>query len=725
LTCSGLDPLAFRVEDRSTNGTFVNEVRVVKGQSAELFCGDILSLGKAVEDHGGVSAGARTQFRLEAWHQEQSAEMLGQPSLASRDLQGEPTSMEANGQPSAGQSVVSVVHEVGSTTSGEELPPVVRVISSAMSTAEGFAQDLLVQEQRSKAKITSELLLVRRRLDEERSAREALDRDLRKARVSLEDERTRRTSAQEVIERLQNDAGQFRQEHSEFQKLRQEHCALESTHEAAEVELGSLLQRATTLEAGQEHLRVDCQRAVADEARVKSQIAEAQARLQQAQERFEVLQKRNLDTRRAAEVAQESVERFQRELSNERSTREQLADQAALLRADAERAWHGEGAAKDALATAVAQQAELESQIIKCRDEASSLRTQTKESRHALENDTKEAEQVRGASDRFVQALRIYADCWLRGLGEGCQPVASNVAAQHMGQTKTIHSSSSPCDKSRSPEVAAGSGASKDIVATAKKELTLAMAKTELALEVPVDNKPRDIGIASKTELALATAKTELAIDLPADNNPRDMVVATKTEFALATAKTALAIDIASDNKLAHVCDKATAGDIHPSGQSSQAEGVGQGPPALSSSPQRPPIANSTRTEVDDVVQPQAQREQSSPTKALQENIAPAILMGKQHGMASLMVGSQDSPPAKMSRPQGEDQLGTQVGTHVHGNRAVPPPRVDVVRVNADVPDASSVQRMASASIFTLMAPPKRPQQSQQQSSQRKRARAR
>merc|ERR1739848_775778 len=121
--------------------------------------------------------------------------------------------------------------------------------------------------------------------------------------------------------------------------------------------------------------------------------------------------------------------------------------------------------------------------------------------------------------------MGIYADCWLRGLGEGCQPVASNVAAQHMGQTKTIHSSSSPCDKSGRPEVAAGSGAAKDIVATAKKELALAMAKTELALEVPVDNKPRDMG------------------------------VATKTEFALATAKTALAIDIASDNKLAHVCD--------------------------------------------------------------------------------------------------------------------------------------------------------------------------
>ena len=50
---------------------------------------------------------------------------------------------------------------------------------------------------RCKAKITGELLLARRRLDEERSKSEALSRELRKAQKQLEEERKRRTAAAE------------------------------------------------------------------------------------------------------------------------------------------------------------------------------------------------------------------------------------------------------------------------------------------------------------------------------------------------------------------------------------------------------------------------------------------------------------------------------------------------------------------------------------------------
>jgi hypothetical protein len=398
-----MEPLTFQAEDRSTNGIFINEVRVLKGESARLAHGDVLSLGKAVEDYGGASSSVRPQFRLDIQRQERSLEMLGQPSATSRELDGSGTA----------------------STSLDNQPARTCAMSSGASTAEGFAQDLLVQEQQSKAKITGELLLIRRRLDEERAVREALDRELQKARAALEDERARRSLAQESLERLQADSAQLCHEHRQLQELREEHAALETQHETVEVELGALLQRTTSLESGQEHLRMDWQRASADEVRVRAQLAEAQARLQQAQERTESLQKRHSDLRQSAEQAQECVERWQRELSSERGTREQLEDQCILLRADADRASNGECAAKEALATAEAQQAELQAQIAKCREEAATLRSRAKDDREKLDRDSQQAERFRGAGNRFVEVLRGYVDCWARGLSEGGQVAPS------------------------------------------------------------------------------------------------------------------------------------------------------------------------------------------------------------------------------------------------------------------------------------------------------------
>merc|ERR1719359_1235111 len=60
-----------------------------------------------------------------------------------------------------------------------------------------FAQDLLVQEQQTKAKITGELLLSQRRLEEERQKAEIFAKDLRRIRQQIEDERARRKTCEE------------------------------------------------------------------------------------------------------------------------------------------------------------------------------------------------------------------------------------------------------------------------------------------------------------------------------------------------------------------------------------------------------------------------------------------------------------------------------------------------------------------------------------------------
>merc|ERR1719215_1818587 len=67
----------------------------------------------------------------------------------------------------------------------EEVPA---VVEASISVAPGLTRDLLVQEQQSKAKITGELLLLRRRLEEERTRTEALRRELRKAQAAMDDE---------------------------------------------------------------------------------------------------------------------------------------------------------------------------------------------------------------------------------------------------------------------------------------------------------------------------------------------------------------------------------------------------------------------------------------------------------------------------------------------------------------------------------------------------------
>jgi len=425
-----------------------------------------------------------------------------------------------------------------------------------------------------------------------------------------------------------------------MRELQKDHAALETKHEAAEVELGALLQRATSLEAGQEHIRVDCQRASADEIRVKGQMTEAQTRLQQAQERIEVSQKRQLEARRSVEVAQESVERWQRELNNERATREQLEDQVALLRADLERASLGESVAKGALTVALAQQREIDAQLVKCSVESTIDRTKAKETRDILDNDSKQVERVVTAGDRFVNALRTCADSWLRGLLESGQPLASSSTstpgrARGMEPPSTLH------------------------------DTKLHSEATDCAADV--------------RELQRCGAVTAGGAEVKKIQESN-----TTTEHAANEDDTNAPLRVA--------------------------------PP----SPEKP-LAAVLSTTGEDVLRPPVPVWDSKAVPAPiveQSEMAPAVLAGlRGKRMASMMVGTQDSPPQKQMRAKDEGQSETPA----HACREVTnhPPKCA-----ATIVDADAIQRMASTCILTLMpTPSKRPVQSPRPAPGRKRAR--
>jgi hypothetical protein len=501
----------------------------------------------------------------------------------------------------------------------------------------------LVQEQQSKAKIIGEFLFVRRQVDEKRAAREVLDRELRKARSILEDERARRTSAQEGLNRLQTEVEQWRQEHQQLQELREEHAALEANHQSTEAEHNKLLTSVRTLEASQEHGRMDLQRASSDDQRVRSQMSESQARLQQANERTESLQNLLLDVRQAVGTTQESLEKLKRELCSERGLREQLEDEAALLRADTDHRWHGQRAAKEALLAAELQQSELQSQIAKCGDEAASLRQKSKEAREKLANDRQAAEHLRAGGCRFVEALRAFGDSWFRGLSDG-----SHSPARALDSRGVVHNT--PVEH----YYGSGKGAAMNVVASVKS-----VVPAEESSHVEVS----DVAAVSNGGAESAVSEQLLPTDCPL-----------KAEIGSPT------------------CGKAL---LPKPSQAVMEKDEGVRPPV--------PLWDASGYAASQTGRP-----------ADSTSMATEALRGQQHGMASLMVGSQDSPPVLPPGAAVEEELGSKADVH------------RLLKLDALVPDLAAMQRMASASILTLVTPPpKRPMPMQLSPAGGKRLRAR
>eukprot|EP00929_Paragymnodinium_shiwhaense_P049654 TRINITY_DN25028_c0_g1_i3.p1 TRINITY_DN25028_c0_g1~~TRINITY_DN25028_c0_g1_i3.p1 ORF type:complete len:610 (+),score=171.39 TRINITY_DN25028_c0_g1_i3:93-1922(+) len=373
------------VEDSSTNGTYINDRKLEKGQKARLQDGDVLTLAKQPQE--------RVEYRIEV----------------------------------APASEASAAQVLGAATPvrGGGLAPM-------KTTAEGFAREMLFQEQQSKALISAELLTVRRKLDEERVRAEAVRSELRSIRTQVETERSRRSTAQELHDKLQIELEELRKDQKELEELEGAHTTLQGKHDEMEVELGAQQQRLSVLDAAKERLEVDLEQEKGATSQMEEQLAEVQARLQQAQDRAEAMHANNQEARREAEAAKQLVETHQAELTNERSAREILEEKAKHLLVEAERAAKGGCTAQEALAAAEAQHADLEGRIAAHKADTDSARADSRRAQQHLSREAEEAARLCSGAAAFADALRRVADDWARGL-----PSALGDAAADCGLSST------------------------------------------------------------------------------------------------------------------------------------------------------------------------------------------------------------------------------------------------------------------------------------------------
>ncbi|CAE7156870.1 ppdK [Symbiodinium pilosum] len=341
LHCNAGCPPEF--EDCSTNGSFVNDKKLQKGQRCQLADGDIISLTKpldAVDPKDGAEAGPRIQYKI-------------------------------------------VLHEEPKEDDPGDIPPTApepkRTAEVAVPQGENcFAQDLLVQEQQSKAKLTADLLVSQRKLDEERQSVENLSRELRKVRQQAEEERVRRQEAEEAKAKLGGEVEGLRAEARQLHELTIAHEELRSRHAASEKELAERSQRCDELEARQQQLREDL--ALAGEARQKSSqhLAELQIRARQAQERAERLRQQQSEAQREAERTAEESQRLQDELQELAAGREKLEAEVAASKSNVTKAEADERSARSKLDVATAKRAELECQAAAAQSDADSARISLK-----------------------------------------------------------------------------------------------------------------------------------------------------------------------------------------------------------------------------------------------------------------------------------------------------------------------------------------------------------
>lgn len=401
VSASAVGPAAsstiIEVEDCSTNGTFVNEKRVPKQSRQQLNDGDVMSLTKPASETE-LSLGEakpRVQFRFEvAYPPEETPENVDAtcPGFIPQRL----PSFQAS--------------SLGLSMSGYQ---------GSTKDAEGFAQDLLVQEQQSKAKITGELLLARRRLDEERSRAENSAKELRKAKTILEEERSRRTGAQDAADKLQAEAVQLRAERRELQDLRAAYDKLHDQNDVAEVELTTLVQKITSLEASQEKTKAEVEKAQASALNMQQQLDELQARLQRAQESGERLNDQRSEERSRAEQTKQYLESLQKDMGNEKADRERLEDQQSLLASELEGAQKAESTVREMLASTEAQHDALKEQALSCKTEADLARSTTQSAQCQRDSQFERIESFRNAAKLFGESVRAQVDLWMRGLVEG------------------------------------------------------------------------------------------------------------------------------------------------------------------------------------------------------------------------------------------------------------------------------------------------------------------
>jgi len=375
------------VEDCSTNGSFVNDVKVVKGQRKQLAAGDVLALTKLDGEDEKASAGPRVQYRLEF-----------QEHQAGDDPPDLPPTMPDARRPL-----------LGADAHADE----------KMAGVDRFAQDLLLQEQESKAKLTSDLLTSQRKLEEERQAVESRSRELRKVRQQVEEERAKRQEAEEGRDRLTGDLEALRSETRQLQELTSAFDALQSKQEVAEKELVVRVQRCEDFDAEQAQLRKDLAEASEAQEKASQQLAEVQTRARQAQERAERLDQQQAEAKREAEKATEDCRRLEEDLATVTSARQQLEEEVTKCQAQVEEAEAAERLSREQLNAATSRRAELEVQAATTQSDADSARWLSRQAQQHLRQSRHLTESLKEAGRGLCAELRRRADLWEKVLAKG------------------------------------------------------------------------------------------------------------------------------------------------------------------------------------------------------------------------------------------------------------------------------------------------------------------
>jgi len=399
LHCSAGRPPEF--EDCSTNGSFVNDRKLQKGQRCRLADGDILSLTKPldaeVEPKDGVEPGPRIQYKL-VFHGE-----LEEPKEDPGDIPA-------------------------------TAPDPKRLPDAVAQGENRFAHYLSIQEQQSKAKLKADLLVSQRELDEERNRVENLSLELRKVRQQAEEERLRREEAEEAQDKLGEEVEALRVEARQLKELTVAHEELRGRHATSEKELAERSRQCEDLEAQQQQLREDLTLAGEAQQKLRQQLAELQVRAKQVQEWAErLIRQQQLEAEQDAERASEEGQRLQEELQVIASSREKLeadvtASREALAKAEAD-----ERSARSKLEDATAKRTELECQAAAAQSDAETKRSAFKaaEQRSATARAllTQLGEVGKGLSSEPGRRLELWDEVLQEGLPGAAKPLEEALAA--------------------------------------------------------------------------------------------------------------------------------------------------------------------------------------------------------------------------------------------------------------------------------------------------------
>jgi len=421
LHCTASGPPEF--EDCSTNGSSVNELKLQKGERQKLAHGDVLSLTKPAED--GTASGPRVQYKL-VYEEHKEADAGEIPATAP-----DPKHAEAER-------------------------------AEVISVEPCFAQDLLVQEQQSKAKLTADLLVSQRKLEDERHTVDNLTRELRRTRQQVEEERLKRQDAEDSRTKLTSEMEALRVEARQLEEVTLAHEDLRVRHSTCEQELRKRLGRCEELETEQLQLRKELEEATEAQQKCAQQLAELQTRARQAQERAERLQQQHQEAQSEVERTTEERQRMEEELQEAATARAKLEEDVAASQAAVEKAESAERLTRAELDTATSKRAELECQASAAQSEADSARIAATSAQQRLAKSQLLGQHLSEAGRSLSAELKRRLELWdkvlLQGLPAAAQlfeeALAGDVAptfAQATCRVEEAPSSSHEFKKGESP----------------------------------------------------------------------------------------------------------------------------------------------------------------------------------------------------------------------------------------------------------------------------------